>query len=1577
MGDGRSGRGRRWRRTTTVPALFAALLALFLPVGLAVAGPGKNSTASPASAVCLGVPATVIGTPGDDRLVGTKDTDSIVGLGGNDRIIGGGGRDIICGGPGDDLITTGRGPDKIAGGSGDDKLIARRGPDIVYGQAGDDLLSGGPGIDRCDGGPGDDLKRRCEHPAPPLAAEKLPGDDDAPGAAENHAPGAVSDTATTDEDTARSIAVLANDTDVDGDALSVVSVDTTSTRGKVTVGAGGDVGFNPAGRFDELGAGRQANDSFGYTISDGHGHTATATVAVTVTGVDDPPTAVDDSATLSEDAGAMAMDALANDTDPDGGAPATIVAKTDAEHGTVLITGGGSDLSYQPVADYCGTDTFTYTLNGGSSATVSVTVTCVDDSPVAVNDSATVNEDSGAGAITVLSNDTDIDGGPKSIASVTQPANGTVLITGGGTGLTYAPNANYCNNPPGTTPDTFTYTLNGGSTATVSVTVTCVDDAPTAVNDSATVTEDASAGAITVLSNDTDIDGGPKSIASVTQPANGTVVITGGGTGLTYAPNANYCNNPPGTTPATFTYTLNGGSTATVSVTVECVNSAPTGLSLSAASIPENQPSGTVVGSFSSEDPDPGDTFTYTLVSGTGSGDNGSFEISGNQLKTTSSFDFETKSSYSIRVKTTDNGGLEFERALTVTVTNANDAPTDISLSKSTINENEAVGTEVGALTTTDQDVGGSFTYALVAGTGSGDNGSFEISGNKLKAKVSFDFEAKSSYSVRVKTTDGGSASFEKQLTITIVDVNDAPTTQPDSYTGAVGNTTATLGNSVSGPSVALAGMSGNVPSANDTDQDAGDSLSVVAETVATTGGGSVTIDSDGTFTYTPGVGDKNQSDTFSYKVTDGEATTNGTVTVGIENALVWYVNGAAGSEGDGRSATPYKALGGINGAGGSGDADGSGDYIYLYGSSTYSGGLPLEASQKLIGGPEGLSIPGHSGLVAASGTNPVVTNAAGDGIALANGSEVLRVDAKSSSSAGIRGTSVTTSTVGPNTIISGNTGSAVALSGAAGGDIAIGSTIENQTGSVVSVANRNSGTVTLSGAITSSNGGVAASSNTGAHVSFTGALHLTRSGGGETFSATGGGGIKATSSDNQLSSGAGTAVKVTSTTIDSGGVNFKTVSSSGAASGIVLENTGSTAGLTVAGTGSAGTGGTIGSSTGPGIQLSSTSAVSLAYVKVNSGGDDGIRGASVSGLTLSNSEVSGNGNAANENGLDFTQLSGTVSVTGTTVSSSADRNVSVVNESGTVDATFSGGAYSNTNSSAVGRDSIFFEGTNTGTIGVKVENATFTNNKDDHVQVTTDTANTVTENVTVSGNTMSNTLGQTGGSVRVNPGGNATVNATLANNNIQGAELQAIAVDTQGNETSVQPAQVNLTISGNTIGNPAVSRSGGYIGNGLSVSSNGSATITALIANNNVYQYYNAFGMDLIQNEGVGTLNATVRSNKISNPAAEALYGLRMVIGSGDGDNGTSCMDIGGATELLKNNLTGSAIAPNADIRLSMRGDATVKLPGYTGGAHENAAANSYLASRNITSAAQPVSSSQFDADSFYAAGGASCPTP
>ena len=157
-----------------------------------------------------------------------------------------------------------------------------------------------------------------------------------------------------------------------------------------------------------------------------------------------------------------------------------------------------------------------------------MTVTCVADPATAVDDAATVAEDAAATAIDVLANDSNPEGGPIAIASVTQPANGTVVITGGGAGLTYQPNANYCNSQAGGSPDTFTYSLTpGGSTATVSVTVTCVDDPPTAVGDSATVAEDAAATAIDVLANDSDPDGGAKAIASVTQPANGTVVDHG------------------------------------------------------------------------------------------------------------------------------------------------------------------------------------------------------------------------------------------------------------------------------------------------------------------------------------------------------------------------------------------------------------------------------------------------------------------------------------------------------------------------------------------------------------------------------------------------------------------------------------------------------------------------------------------------------------------------------------------------------------------------------------------------------------------------------------------------------------------------------------------------------------------------------------------------------------------------------------------------------------------------------------------------------------------------------------------
>ena len=100
-----------------------------------------------------------------------------------------------------------------------------------------------------------------------------------------------------------------------------------------------------------------------------------------------------------------------------------------------------------------------------------------------------------------------------------------------------------------------------------------------------------------------------------------------------------------------------------------------------------------------------------------------------------------------------------------------NVAPTDITLSPNTIQENQSINTTVGTLSSTDADVGNTFTYTLVSGTGSIDNASFNISGNLLRSSITFNYETKSSYTIRIRTTDNGGLYFEKQFTVNITNV--------------------------------------------------------------------------------------------------------------------------------------------------------------------------------------------------------------------------------------------------------------------------------------------------------------------------------------------------------------------------------------------------------------------------------------------------------------------------------------------------------------------------------------------------------------------------------------------------------------------------------------------------------------------------------------------------------------------------------------------------------------------------------------------------------------------------------------
>jgi VCBS repeat-containing protein len=196
------------------------------------------------------------------------------------------------------------------------------------------------------------------------------------------------------------------------------------------------------------------------------------------------PVANPDTYSVNEDATltVAARGVLTNDTDLDGN-PLTAALVTGPTNGALTLNADGS-FTYTPTANFRGSDSFTYKANDGTAdsnvATVSITVVSSNDPPTARNDTAAIPEDSGANVIDVLANDSfapDLNE-TLTITTVSQGSNGAVAITGNGTSLTYAPNANFFGN------DTFTYTIsdgNGGTaTATVSVTVTPVNDAPTA-----------------------------------------------------------------------------------------------------------------------------------------------------------------------------------------------------------------------------------------------------------------------------------------------------------------------------------------------------------------------------------------------------------------------------------------------------------------------------------------------------------------------------------------------------------------------------------------------------------------------------------------------------------------------------------------------------------------------------------------------------------------------------------------------------------------------------------------------------------------------------------------------------------------------------------------------------------------------------------------------------------------------------------------------------------------------------------------------------------------------------------------
>ncbi len=366
----------------------------------------------------------------------------------------------------------------------------------------------------------------------------------------NDPPQATADEAATNEDIAITLDVLGNDDDIDGDVLTITVV--SAAAHGVVVNNDADLTYTPAADFN-------GPDAFTYTISDGNGGEATAQVTVTVEPVNDPPDPVDDLATTPEDT-AVVIDVLSNDTDAEGDS-LTLIDVSSPAFGSVIT--GSQIVTYTPNLNFNGDDSFTYLVSDGQGGSafglVTVTVTSVNDPPVAQDDPGILTDEDVALTIPVLDNDSDIDGDDLTITDVGDAGNG--MVTNNGIDVTYTPAADFNG------ADAFTYTIsdgNGGeATAQVTVTVEPVNDPPVALDDAVTTDFETSA-TIDVLANDSDVDSLVITVSSVGLPANGAAVNNG--TDVTYTPAAAFSGTD------TFTYTISDGSggsdTAQVTVTV-------------------------------------------------------------------------------------------------------------------------------------------------------------------------------------------------------------------------------------------------------------------------------------------------------------------------------------------------------------------------------------------------------------------------------------------------------------------------------------------------------------------------------------------------------------------------------------------------------------------------------------------------------------------------------------------------------------------------------------------------------------------------------------------------------------------------------------------------------------------------------------------------------------------------------------------------------------------------------------------------------------------------------------------------
>ncbi|MDC7717522.1 DUF4347 domain-containing protein, partial [Vogesella sp. DC21W] len=434
-------------------------------------------------------------------------------------------------------------------------------------------------------------------------------------------------------------------------------------------------------------------------------------------------------------------------------------------------------------------------VSGGDSATESgsqqVTVTILDDDAapgISIADASVTEGNSGTSTLSFTVSLSAASG--KTVSVNYASSNGTATA-----GVDYTAASGTLTFAPGETSKTITLNVTGDTTQesneTVNVTLTSPSNGTlTDASAVGTILDDENANpTISDVANQTINEGGATSALAVTigdsETAANSLTLAGSSSNTTLIPNGNIVISGSGanrtvtitpaanqTGSATITLTVDDGNggTATDTFTVTVSDVDPV-LSNATASIDENAGSGTAVTTVTAS----GDTngLVYSITGGTGSS---LFDINSTTgaitVKNGAVLDYETASQYTLTVAVDDEDAdttADSTATITINLNDLNEAPTDISLSASSLGLSQSsANTTVATLSATDQDSGSSHTYSLVAGSGDTHNGSFVINGNTLK--VGSSALAAGTYLLRVQATDNGSLTYQKALTVTVSD---------------------------------------------------------------------------------------------------------------------------------------------------------------------------------------------------------------------------------------------------------------------------------------------------------------------------------------------------------------------------------------------------------------------------------------------------------------------------------------------------------------------------------------------------------------------------------------------------------------------------------------------------------------------------------------------------------------------------------------------------------------------------------------------------------------------------------------